>query len=464
MPILAFLRDNAPWLTAGVLLTFLSSFGQTYFISVFAGEIRSVFGLSHGQWGGIYTLGTGASALVMVWAGGLTDRYRVRVLAPIVLLLMTGACLFMAANPVWWLLPVAIFALRFTGQGMMTHLAVVAMARWFVASRGKALSVATLGNALGESLLPLIFVSLLIVYDWRILWVTAAVIAIIGIPLLLVLLKRERTPQSWARTSQSLGMAGRQWSRQDALHHFLFWFMVPALLGPSAFNTAFFFHQVHIAEVKEIAHVELVAMFPIYTAVVIGSMVVSGFALDYLGTPRVLPFIQIPMIAGFLFFAVSDGPILLLLGFLFPGDDHGREQHRAKRVLGGVLRKCAHGQDQGDGGGHHGPWNSHRTRAYRSGHRSRAGHRIAIRHHCRIFRLLDADDDDRRRPCAPPTRVNAGDRRNRRRRHHGADAPRSPAGPCATMVGATATAEHCAAERRAASGSGRCLHHAGPCR
>ena len=90
MPILAFLRGNAPWLGAGVLLTFLSSFGQTYFISVFAGEIRAAFGLSHGAWGGIYTLGTTASALLMVWAGGLTDRFRVRVLAPFVLLLMTG--------------------------------------------------------------------------------------------------------------------------------------------------------------------------------------------------------------------------------------------------------------------------------------------------------------------------------------------------------------------------------------
>jgi hypothetical protein len=123
MPILAFLLDNARWLTVGVLLTFLSSFGQTYFISVFAGEIRAGFGLSHGEWGGIYTLGTTASALLMVWAGGVTNLFRVRVLA-------------MALNPVWWLLPVIVFALRFTGQGMMSHLAVVAMARWFVATRG----------------------------------------------------------------------------------------------------------------------------------------------------------------------------------------------------------------------------------------------------------------------------------------------------------------------------------------
>lgn len=81
-----YLRENAPFLTVGAMLTFLSASGQTYFISIFAGEIRVAFGLSHGAWGGIYMLGTMASAVVMIWAGSLTDRYRVRVLGPMVLL------------------------------------------------------------------------------------------------------------------------------------------------------------------------------------------------------------------------------------------------------------------------------------------------------------------------------------------------------------------------------------------
>jgi hypothetical protein len=38
-----FLRANAPWLAAGFLLTFASSFGQTFFIAVFVGEIRADF-------------------------------------------------------------------------------------------------------------------------------------------------------------------------------------------------------------------------------------------------------------------------------------------------------------------------------------------------------------------------------------------------------------------------------------
>ena len=97
-----FLVDNATWLATGVLLTFLSSFGQTFFISVFAGEIRSEFGLSHGAWGGLYTLGTTLSAIVMIWAGGLTDIFRVRVLGPMVLAGLVLAAVAMALNT--WLL------------------------------------------------------------------------------------------------------------------------------------------------------------------------------------------------------------------------------------------------------------------------------------------------------------------------------------------------------------------------
>jgi MFS family permease len=317
METLRFIRDNARWLAAGVLLTLLSSFGQTFFISIFAGEIRATFGLSHGQWGGIYTLGTTASAIVMVWAGGLTDRFRVRALGAVILALLALACLFMARVHVAWLLPLVIFALRFTGQGMTSHIAVVAMSRWFIATRGRALSVATLGFSLGEAILPLTFVALMVWIDWRLLWVAAAIIAVAGIPVLALLLRQERTPQSMAHMSQSTGMEGRQWTRNQTFRHWLFWFMVPALLGPSAFGTAFFFHQVHFAQVKQIEHVALVAFFPIYTVAGIGSMLLSGWALDKFGTARLMPFVQLPMVVAFLIFAAATGPLGLFLGFVF---------------------------------------------------------------------------------------------------------------------------------------------------
>lgn len=312
-----YLRRNAPWLAAGGLLTFLSSFGQTFFISVFAGEIRTTFALSHGEWGGLYSLGTLVSAIVMVWAGSLTDLFRVRTLGPVVLIGLAMACLAMAWNPWAAALPVVIFALRLFGQGMSSHIAMVAMARWFTTTRGTAMSLATLGFALGEAVLPLIFVTALGFVGWQSLWLVCAGIAVLGVPILMRLLRAERTPQSIAESYDSVGMQGRHWTRLQCLRHPLFWFMVPALLGPSAFSTAFFFHQVHFAEIKGWAHVELVAFFPIYTVISIIVMMISGWALDKLGTPRLMPWSQLPMVLGFLAFAYADGTGMALIGFLF---------------------------------------------------------------------------------------------------------------------------------------------------
>lgn len=315
--LMAFLTQNSRWLAAGGLLTLLSSFGQTFFISIFAAQIQADFDLSHGSWGAIYSLGTTASAAVMIWAGGLTDRWRARSLGVVVLALLAASCLAMAINPYAAVLPAVIFALRLTGQGMTSHIAIVAMSRWFVATRGKALAVATLGFSIGEAVMPLAFVALLTVFHWRSLWVGAAVVALIGIPILLALLRTERTPQSMAEENQSVGMSGQHWTRRSALTHPLFWFMIPALLGPSAFNTAFFFHQVYFAEIKGMSHLALVSLFPVYTVMGIAAMIVSGIALDRFGTARLMPLFQLPLIVAFLVFAASGSIWHLAIGFVF---------------------------------------------------------------------------------------------------------------------------------------------------
>lgn len=309
--------QNARALAAGILLAFLGSFGQTYFISIFAGEIRHAFDLSHGQWGGIYTLGTAASAIAMIWAGEWTDRLRARAIGAITLVFLALSCLAMALTPSAWLLPVVVFALRLAGQGMSVHVALVAMGRWFQASRGKAISVATLGGNAGEALLPLLFVALLAQTDWRVLWVVAACLALLGVPVLFTLLTREQPPESWTTTDESVGMQGMHWSRNQAFRHWLFWFIFPALIGPAAFTTAFFFHQVHFAAIKGWPHVDLVALFPGYMAVMIASMAIAGWLLDKIGTARLMPWIQLPMIVAFTLFAHGESLMIALIGLSF---------------------------------------------------------------------------------------------------------------------------------------------------
>jgi MFS family permease len=314
-----FIINNIRWLSAGMLLTFLSSFGQTYFISIFSGEIRNTFELSHGNWGLIYGFGTFASAIIMIWAGGLTDIRRVRKLGPIVLYALSASCLFMALNPLVALLPVVIFCLRLTGQGMSTHIATVAMSRWFLSNRGKALSISNLGFSFGEALFPLFLVSGLIYFSWQKIWIIAALITLFSIPILIWLLHQERSPQSIDAKDQSLGMNKLHWTRKETISHPLFWLMMPAVIGQSAFNTAFFFQQVHFSEIKGWEHLDLVSMFPIYTCVAICTMILSGILLDRLGTAKLIPYFQLPMIIAFILFAFGETLYSALLGFIFLG-------------------------------------------------------------------------------------------------------------------------------------------------
>lgn len=312
-----FIRNNLAWLGAGALLAFLSSFGQTFFISIFSGHIRAEFGLSHAAWGGIYSLGTGASAFVMIWAGISSDHIRTRTLGTVVILALAISCIGMAHLYLVALLPLIIFALRLLGQGMCSHLAVVAMSRWFVASRGRALSIAGMGYSVAEATLPVLFVFLMGFMHWRSLWWVAAITLILATPLLRFLLNQERAPQSVAQDALSLGMKSRHWTRSEALRHPLFWCMVPALLGPSAFSTAFFFQQVHFAEIKDWQHMTLVSFFPFFTASSVLMMVISGWALDRFGTARLIGFYQLPMICAFLCFAFADSLFIFVLGLFF---------------------------------------------------------------------------------------------------------------------------------------------------
>ncbi len=297
---LSFLRENAPFLATGALLSFLSSFGQTFFIAIFAGEIRETFGLSNGDWGLIYMISTTASAFVMIFAGRLADYFRVRVLGILAVALLGMSCITMAFNPWSALLPIVIFALRFTGQGMTSHVAVVAMARWFVTTRGRALATATMGFMTAEAILPLIFVWLKGLVAWQNLWVGSAVFCFLMIPILVRLLRLERTPQSVAEENSSAGMNGRHWTRAEVLKHPLFWSIVPAMMSFPAFGTAFWFHQVHFAEIKGWSHLALVSVFPLGTITFGLSTIAYGWAIDRFGAARLMPIYLLPLIAAFI--------------------------------------------------------------------------------------------------------------------------------------------------------------------
>lgn len=120
---LAFIRRNFRWIAGGIMLTYLSSFGQTYFISASVSEWQAAFGLSHGEFGRLYMFATLASAVCLPFAGRLLDLIPPHRIIALVVPVLAGAALLAGYASSVPVLAVAIFALRLFGQGMMTHIA-----------------------------------------------------------------------------------------------------------------------------------------------------------------------------------------------------------------------------------------------------------------------------------------------------------------------------------------------------
>jgi MFS family permease len=296
---LAFYRANAGWLGAGVLLTLASSFGQTYFIALFADRIMADYGLTDGEWGAIYTGATLCSAAALLHAGQFADRMRVAPLAALILVAFAAIAVGMALSRHPAVLVVLIFGLRFCGQGMISHVGITAMGRWFRAHRGRAVAIAGLGYSLGEALLPRLAALAEPLIGWRQVWLAVAVLLLAGfLPLVAWLSRHERHPTGTPEADQSPGLDGRHWTRGDVLRHWLFWALMPAVFVASFIGTVIFFQMVHIAEVMGWSRVEMTAAYPLYAATAVTMSLVAGWLADRFGPDRLLPVLLLPTAAG----------------------------------------------------------------------------------------------------------------------------------------------------------------------
>ncbi len=165
-----FVRDNRRLLAFGLLTAFFSSFGQTYFIGTFGDALKAEFSLSDGQFGGLYSIATLASAFALTWTGRQFDRLPLRRYVTWVVVGLVVAAVLMSTARNVWMLGLALFALRHTGQGLMSHTSGTSMARAFDGARGKALSIAAMGYPLGQAVLPAIAVAGVAFLGWRATW------------------------------------------------------------------------------------------------------------------------------------------------------------------------------------------------------------------------------------------------------------------------------------------------------
>ncbi len=338
---LRFARANARFLGFGFIMTFASSVGQTFFIGVFGPAVRAEFGLSHTSWSAIYMAGTLLSAAVLSWTGAQIDRLPLKRYTTLVCVALVIAAAFMAQVPSAAWLVLAIFLLRQTGQGLASHVGTTAMARYFDADRGKAVALAALGFAAGESLLPVAAVLGIAVLGWRASYGAAAtLLALCLLPAVWWLLRhhdarhREHLAHLARQSSGDAtggatggatgarvgaGAGARSWSRAEVLRHGAFYLLLPALLAPSFIGTALFFHHLELAAVKGWSAAWITGNYWVYALGTVLASLAAGPLIDRITAVRVLPGFLAPMALGLLVIwgferAVWALPYLFLLG------------------------------------------------------------------------------------------------------------------------------------------------------
>lgn len=296
MGFLTFLRDNIRWIGGCFLMTFFSTVGQTIFISLSAGQIRTEYGLSNGGWGAIYMIGTLASAFTLPYLGPIVDRFRVRTVLLFVAPMLALAAVSMAVSTHVVLLTVTIFLLRLFGQGMMPHTAYTATARWFAAQRGRALSLVIIGHNAGDALITNAFVAVALYLGWRGGWLAAAAALLLALPLVAWLVSTDRTPRSNEPAPRVID--ARDWTRAEVLRDPLFYLTMLGIMAPSFIITVALFHQVHLIQMRGWSLEVFASAFVVWAVINSTFTLISGQLIDRFSGTALLPFVLLPLGAG----------------------------------------------------------------------------------------------------------------------------------------------------------------------
>ena len=313
MSYLTFLSTYRTLLAFGLVTALSSSFGQTFFISLFLPYFLSDFGITKGGFGFLYGACTLASAMCLPYLGSRIDSLDLRRYTTLTIVGMAGAAFLVATAPHIALLGLGIVGLRLTGQGLMGHISQTVMAREFVSSRGKALGIAGLGYPLGEAVLPLLCAVALQFLAWKTVWmvVGAGALALV-LPLALGLL--ERRPQETEATAHAAANAAAGVAAAAGQNFARDWRMycaLPVILLPPCVMTVLFLYQAPLTEFKGWQPEWMAAAFTGFAASRALSSLAVGPLIDRFSARALVPAYTLPLGLGALLVYFSNSPWVL---------------------------------------------------------------------------------------------------------------------------------------------------------
>ena len=295
----------------GFIFTFFSSFGQSFFLGLFNSSIRNELSITHGQFGSIYASATLLSSFFLIWLGKKIDDIDVFKFAFLVTLLLSFSCFFFSKISSVTILFLAIFLMRFSGQGMMSHTATTTISRYFSKSRGKALSTSWFGLSSAEFILPVLIIYLLTIYDWKNIWMSISALVIIFLPIVsYILLKNLHLDSREITNDKNYKDENiKQWKRIEVLKDYRFYIIGANMLAMPWIATGVFVYQSFILESKNWGPYIIAQSFMAYSILSVITLFFSGFLIDKFSSRKILIYMNIPLLLAALILIYFKNPI-----------------------------------------------------------------------------------------------------------------------------------------------------------
>jgi len=302
----------------GFIFTFFSSFGQSFFLGLFNSNIRDALSISHGQFGSIYASATLLSSFILIWLGKKIDEINIFKFASLVTILLSFSCFFFSKISSVAFLFFAIFLMRFSGQGMMSHTATTTVSRYFTKSRGKALSTIWFGLSSAEFILPVFTIYLLTLFDWRYIWIIISIVVILFLPLASFFLLKKLNFESREKTNEleKNNQNIKSWKRTEVLKDYRFYILGANMLAMPWITTGIFVYQSFILSSKDWGPFVIAKSFMAYSTLSVITLFISGFLIDKFTSRKILIYMNIPLLLSTIVIILFDHPNI---SFLFLG-------------------------------------------------------------------------------------------------------------------------------------------------
>ena len=292
----------------GFIFTFFSSFGQSFFLGLFNSSIRDTLSITQGQFGSIYASATLLSSFLLIWVGKKIDDINIFKFAFFVTLLLSLSCFFFSKISSVIFLFIAIFLMRFSGQGMMSHTATTTISRYFTKSRGKALSTCWFGLSTAEFILPVLIVYLLTVTTWQNIWIFISILVLIFLPITSFFLIKKLNFESREETNEKDLKNIKQWKRIEVLKDYRFYIICLNMLAMPWIATGVFIFQSFISESKGWGTFVIAQSFMVYSVLSVITLLISGFLIDKFTSRKLLIYMNIPLMLSAFVLMYFDNP------------------------------------------------------------------------------------------------------------------------------------------------------------